>query len=256
MCWSGNCQCYKETFGENGTLGRENQGEVVLVSRLRPALVKLNSTLPSVAIELAITELIRDRSTLPLVAANQNVYNLIKDGVKVKFKDEKGIQRDETVRVMDWEHPKENDFLLTSQFWVTGDIYTRRPDLLGFVNGLPLVFIELKATHKQLENAYRNNLRDYKDTIPQLFWYNALIILSNGSATRLGSLSAEWEHFNEWKKNQLRGRKRRHLARYGTARRVRQVPFARHRRELHPLHRNQDGLQKLISDEPSISWRQ
>ncbi len=83
--------CYKETFGENGTLGRENQGEVVLVSRLRPALVKLNSTLPSVAIELAITELIRERSTLLPVAANQNVYDLIKNGVKVKFKDEKGF---------------------------------------------------------------------------------------------------------------------------------------------------------------------
>lgn len=66
--------CYKETFGENGTLGRENQGEVVLVNRLRPALVKLNPALPSVAIELAITELIRERATLLPVAANQDVY--------------------------------------------------------------------------------------------------------------------------------------------------------------------------------------
>lgn len=120
--------------------------------------------------------------------------------MKVKFKDEQGLQREETVRVMEWEHPKENDFLLVSQLWVTGDIYTRRADLLGFVNGLPLVFIELKASHKQLAHAYRDNLRDYKETIPHLFWYNALIILSNGSATRLGSLSAEWEHFNEWKR--------------------------------------------------------
>jgi type I restriction enzyme, R subunit len=192
--------CYDETFGANGTLGREHRGEVVLVSRLRPALEKLNPALPSIAIELAIAEIIRERSTLLPVAANQDVYKLIKDGVKVKFKDEEGRQREETVRVMEWDKPKENDFLLVSQLWVTGNIYTRRTDLLGFVNGLPLVFIELKASHKQLEHAYRDNLRDYKETIPHLFWYNAFIILSNGSATRLGSLSAEWEHFNEWKR--------------------------------------------------------
>ena len=192
---------YDETYGENGSLGREHRGEVVLVSRLRPALVKLNPDLPAVALELAITELTRDRSTLPLTAANQDVYKLIKDGVKVKFKDEQGIQREEIVRVLDWDKPTENDFLLVSQFWVTGNIYTKRPDLLGFVNGLPLVFTELKASHRQLEHAYQDNLRDYKETIPHLFWYNALIILSNGSATRLGSLSAEWEHFNEWKRS-------------------------------------------------------
>jgi len=198
---------YDETYGENGSLGREHRGEVVLVSRLRPALIKLNPDLPAVALELAITEIIRDRSTLPLTAANQDVYKLIKDGVKVIFKDEQGRNREETVRVIDWDTPAENDFLLVSQFWVTGNIYTKRTDLLGFVNGLPLVFIELKASHRQLELAYQDNLRDYKDSIPQLFWYNALIILSNGSATRLGSLSAEWEHFNEWKRINSEGEK-------------------------------------------------
>ncbi len=213
--------CYDEIFGGNGrdvalqrlyddndgrpSLGREHRGEVVFISRLRPALEKLNPSLPAIAIELAITELTRERSTLPLTAANQDVYKLIKDGVRVKFKDSKGQNREETVRVLDWDNPTQNDFLLTSQFWVTGEIYTRRTDLLGFINGLPLVFIELKASHKQLQNAFRDNLRDYKEAIPQLFWYNALIILSNGSATRLGSLSAEWEHFNEWKRINTEG---------------------------------------------------
>lgn len=97
----GTVNAYDETYGEHGSLGREHRGEVVLVSRLRPALVKLNPELPAVAIELAITELTRDRSTLPLVAANQDVYDLIKDGVKVKFKDDKGLSREETVHVMD-----------------------------------------------------------------------------------------------------------------------------------------------------------
>jgi type I restriction enzyme R subunit len=71
---------------------------------------------------------------------------------------------------------------------------------VGFVNGIPLVFIELKASHRRLENAFQDNLRDYKNTIPQLFWYNAFIILSNGSGSRIGSITSEWEHFSEWKR--------------------------------------------------------
>ena len=238
---------------DNVSFGRENKGEVVLISRLRPALVKLNPALPTVALELAITELTRDRSTLPLVAANQNVYDLIKDGVKVKFKDDEGRQREETVRVMDWEHPEENDFLLTSQFWVTGNIYTRRTDLLGFVNGLPLVFIELKASHRQLEHAFQDNLRDYKETIPQLFWYNALIILSNGSATRLGSLSAEWEHFNEWKRINSEGEKgiiSLDTVLRGVCEKSRLLDIV----ENFILYtEGKDGIAEIDSDEPSIS---
>jgi len=97
---------YDETYGENGSLGREHRGEVVLVNRLRPILVKLNPDLPAFAIELAINEIIRDRSTLPFTAANQDVYKLIKD--------EQERNRKETVRVMDWDKPTENDFLLVS----------------------------------------------------------------------------------------------------------------------------------------------
>ncbi|MCD4768185.1 MAG: type I restriction endonuclease subunit R, partial [Methanosarcinales archaeon] len=106
----------------------------------------------------------------------------------------------ETVQVIDWNEPLNNNFFLASQFWVSGDMYKRRADLVGFVNGLPLVFIELKASHRRLEHAYQDNLRDYKSTIPQIFWYNALIILSNGSFSKIGSMSAAWEHFADWKK--------------------------------------------------------
>lgn len=106
----------------------------------------------------------------------------------------------ESVRLIDWKTPASNDFLLVSQFWVTGEMYIRRADLMGFVNGIPLVFIELKAAHARLETAYTGNLSDYKNAIPQLFWYNALIVLSNGSHSRIGSMTASWEHFAEWKK--------------------------------------------------------
>jgi type I restriction enzyme, R subunit len=192
--------CFHETFGLFGSLGRENPGEVVLVSRLRPVLEKFNPELPSEAITQAVEELANDRSALHPVLANKDVYKMLKDGVRVSFRNEDGDEVVEYVKVIDWNSPDNNDFFLASQFWVTGEIYKKRADLVGFVNGLPLILVELKASHVRLENAYRDNLYDYKQTIPQLFWYNNLIILSNGNDTRVGTISSAWEHFNEWKK--------------------------------------------------------
>lgn len=102
--------------------------------------------------------------------------------------------------MIDWNEPGNNDFFLASQFWISGDYGKKRADLVGFVNGIPLVFIELKASHNKLELAYQKNLSDYRDTIPQVLWYNAVIILSNGSKARIGSMTAGFEHFSEWKK--------------------------------------------------------
>lgn len=204
--------CFYETFGQNGTLGRETSSEVVLVPRLRAALERLNPDLPPDAIALAIEELTRDRSAMSPAQANRGIYRLLKNGVKVSFtgsltqalsqgkreqQDEEGVER---VKVIDWNEPSNNDFFLASQLWILGEMYKRRTDLVGFVNGLPLLFVELKATHRRLLDAYRRNLRDYKSTIPHLFWHNALIILSNGSQSKIGSTTAEWEHFAEWKK--------------------------------------------------------
>ncbi len=93
--------------------------------------------------------------------------------MKVIFRSSDDEECTEVVKVIDWETPENNDFFLASQFWISGDYGRKRADLLGFVNGIPLVFIELKASHRALENAYKHNLSDYKTTIPQLFWYNA-----------------------------------------------------------------------------------
>ena len=122
-------------------------------------------------------------------------------GVKVTItdRDDEG-ETDEILKVIDWENPENNDFFLASQFRITCDGYDKRPDVIGFINGLPLVLMEFKRIDKNLYTAYHNNLRDYKDAIPHLFWYNALIILSNGSDSKFGSLTAEWEHFSEWKR--------------------------------------------------------
>ncbi|GGK85667.1 type I restriction endonuclease subunit R [Deinococcus radiotolerans] len=186
-----------EVLGEAGTLGRESQREVVLVRELRAALVRLNPHLPKTGIEQAVEVVTQDRSALSAVAANQELYRLMVDGVPVLVPDDDG-ERPERVRVFAWETPETNTFLAVQQLTVKSDLYTRRPDVIGFVNGLPLVFIELKSTHRRLKNAYKDNLRDYRSTIPHLFHPNALVILSNGTEARVGSMTAGWEHFAEW----------------------------------------------------------
>lgn len=192
--------CYSEKIGNNSTLGRETKAEVVLISKLRPALEKLNPTLPTEAIHLAIEELIRDRNALSLANANREIYKLLKDGVNVTYRNTDNQEITEKVQIINWKNPTENNFFLASQFWVSGEMYTRRADLIGFVNGIPLLFIELKAHHKRLDLAYQNNFCDYRNTIPQLFWYNGIVIFSNGTESRIGSVTANWEHFAEWKK--------------------------------------------------------
>lgn len=182
-------------------VGRETRAEVILRARLRSALERLNPKAPTEAIEHAIEELTRDRSRMSMASANREIYHLLKNGVRVMMPNpDSDGENIEEVRIIDWNVPINNDFLLCSQFWVTGEMHTRRADLVGFVNGVPLVFIELKAVHRRLETAYSDNLRDYKDTIPHMFWPNALIILSNGSQSKIGSVTAGWEHFAEWKK--------------------------------------------------------
>jgi type I restriction enzyme R subunit len=191
----------EETFGESGTLGRETKGEVVLVDRLRAALRRFNPALPAEAINTGIDELRRDRSAMSLEAANREIYGLLKNGIAVSVPDhEHGGQKAERLRIVDWAHPEHNDFLLVSQLSVVGNLYTCRPDLVGFVNGLPWVVIELKTPGVPARTAFDANLRHYKQQVPSLFWYNALLVVSNGTDSRVGSLTAEWNRFFEWKR--------------------------------------------------------
>ena len=190
-----------ETFGVTGTLGRETRGEVVLIPRLRAALTQLNPTLPAEAISAAIDELARDRSAMSLEAANREVVALLKDGIAVSVPDRAlGGQKTERLRLVDWQQPQNNDFLLVSQLSVTGDRYTCRPDLVGFVNGLPWVVIELKKPGVPARAAFDENLTHYKQQVPNLFWFNALMVASNGTDSRVGSLTADWNRWVEWKR--------------------------------------------------------
>ncbi|HNL22939.1 MAG TPA: type I restriction endonuclease subunit R, partial [Rhodocyclaceae bacterium] len=153
------------------------------------------------ALSQAIDQLTRDRSAMSLVAANREVYGLLKDGIEVTVADAtSGGQEPERVRIIDWDNPLANDFLLVSQLSVTGSLYTRRPDLIGFVNGLPIVVIELKKPGVPAQQAFDDNLTCYKSDIPQLFWFNGLMIASNGTESHIGSLTADWERFFEWKR--------------------------------------------------------
>ena len=157
--------------------------------------------MPAEAYKQAIDELVRDRSQQIPVNANRDLYRLIRDRVKVEIRDEDGNLELVDLKVIDWDRPENNEFFLASQMWVAGDMYRRRCDLIGFVNGIPFMFIEFKAPNVALKSAFDDNLRDYRgQSIPQLFHPNAFILLSNGSETKIGTLTSEWEHFFEWKR--------------------------------------------------------
>ena len=198
---------FHEWASGKSTEGRETEHEVILVPRLRAALEMLNPDLPAEALDQAIEELTRDRSKMVREEANREVYRLLKGGVKVDVRAVDGTWDKKIVRIIDWRNPANNQFFLASEFWIAGDMYRRRCDLIGFVNGIPLLLVELKAVHKNLKNAYDGNLNDYRYAIPQLFMQNALVMLSNGSATRIGSTFAPWEHFFEWKRINDEGEK-------------------------------------------------
>ncbi|WP_299317297.1 type I restriction endonuclease subunit R [uncultured Maribacter sp.] len=188
---------------EKQLIGRDSLKDVVLKEDLRTALKRLNPDLPKQCIEFAIDELTKSRASLTPVIANKEVYSLIKNGVPVLFQNEEGREENGYVKVIDFEDEGNNDFLVVSQLSIeylqTSNI-TRRPDLLLYVNGLPLVMIELKNATEKIKVGFDKNLKDYKRDIPQLFWYNMFVCISNGIQTRVGSFNAPWEHFFSWVK--------------------------------------------------------
>ena len=193
----------QETYGSEGLLGRSSDREVVLTRYLRQALVKLNPDLPESAYDEAIRQ-VRDYSqSQSLLANNFEKYKLFKDGVLVSYQGEHGEIKKERLKVFDFDDETKtvnNHFLAVRELWVQGDLYRRRIDIAGFVNGIPLLFIECKNIHKDLKHAYDQNLSDYKDTIPHFFHHNAIVMLANGDKAKIGSITAGFEHFHEWKR--------------------------------------------------------
>jgi len=200
MAWN------SETFGAEGTLGRRSDKDIVLTRYLSEALVRLNPDLPDDAYKSALREITDIFGSQSLIRINQDKYHLIRDGVRVKYR-ENGAQKTHRLRVFDYDDPDNNDFLCVREMWIRGYAHRRRADIIGFVNGLPLMFCELKRPDKDLRRAYNENLSDYKDTVPHLFHFNALVILGNGGEAKMGSITADYEHFADWLKLDERDRR-------------------------------------------------
>ncbi|WP_428329522.1 type I restriction endonuclease subunit R [Mucilaginibacter sp.] len=200
--WDTQLAYNKESFGEGSTLGRLNKKEVILKRNFIEKLKEFNPKLPAKAYEEAYQKLTEESITKSLAEINLEKHHLVRDGIPVDFINEKGEHvKNKKLKVFDFVEPKNNDFLAVRQLWVQGKSNReRRPDIIGFVNGIPLLFIELKAAHRKLENAYNHNFIDYKDVIPKLFYYNAFVILSNGIESRIGSITGKYQHFHEWKR--------------------------------------------------------
>lgn len=195
----------QETFGDQGTLGRSSTKDAVLNRDLRAALVRLNPDLPPPAIDDALAKITRQDRSRSLLQHNQDFYRMLRDGVPVAYRAPNGQLRESRARIIDFENTGNNRFLAVRELKLTGlqtPNYNRRADLVCFVNGLPLVFIELKAVYKNIRAGFDGNLRDYlnEHVVAHAFHHNAFLIVSNGHRARYGSITSEWEHFAEWKR--------------------------------------------------------
>jgi len=182
---------------------RADKRDVIFPAELKTACLELNPAIPESKIDEAVEHVMERRAAMSPIAANRELYDLIRDGVSVQFDDERGIKQHEKIRLVHFDDLKQNRWLAVSQLWIKSVAQApkaayRRPDVILYVNGLPLVFIELKNSNVRLRNAFEDNLRSYRHDIPQLFHCNAFCVLSNALETRVGSFTAGWEHFFNW----------------------------------------------------------
>lgn len=170
----------EETFGPEGLLGRKDDREIVLTRYLCQSLRKFNPNLIDEAYEDAIKKIIDYSFILSPLQVNKEKYDLLRDGIQVQVRNSKGEIEKIRLKVFDFETPENNHFLAVRELWIRGSIYRRRADIMGFVNGIPVLFMEVKNIHKDIRTAYDQNFSDYKDTVPHLFHHNALIVLGKG----------------------------------------------------------------------------
>ena len=191
----------REIFGrEKGLLGRADRTEIILKRDLLVALKRYNENLPEIAYTQAIEHIEQRVADKSLGAINKQKYEILREGVPVSYTDAKGVLIKKKLRIIDFKDATNNHFLAVRQLEINGNLYNRRPDVIGFVNGIPLVFFELKAHGVSLRDAYENNISDYKDAIPAVFHHNAFIILSNGTDASVGTVTSKYKFFLEWKR--------------------------------------------------------
>lgn len=189
-----------ELLGKNGTFGRTSYHEILLTRYFQNALRRLNPWMTDSQLSEAQKTLENRLSTASLLQVNEEKYFLIRDGIPVTVKKPNGQPETKRAAVIDFQNPENNEFLAIKELKIQGDLYRRRTDIVGFVNGIPLLFVELKKNTVDVQNAYEDNYTDYLDTIPQLFYYNAFLMLSNGTEAKIGTLGSKYEFFHEWKR--------------------------------------------------------
>ena len=207
LCWDSVYAWNRETFGPDGTLGRADTKEAVLTRDLRAALERLNPDLPASAVDDVVRAMTAYDVNRSMAQHNRDFFRLLRGGIPVEYRDAQGRQKSARARVIDFDNaPGSNRFLAVRELKLTGirtPNYNRRADLVCFVNGLPLVVIELKAVHKNIREGFDNNLSDYMDenVIAHAFHHNAFLVVSNGELAKYGSITSKWEHFAEWKRH-------------------------------------------------------
>jgi len=189
-----------EILGENGTFGRKSYKEILLTRYLKEALKKFNPWINDTQIIEALKNLESRLSTTSLLQVNEEKYYLIRDGIPVTIKKPNGETQIKRAMVIDFLNPENNYFLAIKELKIHGELHRRRTDIVGFVNGIPLLFVELKNSSVDVRNAYEDNYTDYQDTVPNLFYYNAFLMLSNGMEAKVGTLGSKFEFFHEWKR--------------------------------------------------------
>ena len=189
-----------EKLGVNGTFGRKSYREIVLWRYFKDAVFNLNPWLTESVYEDAVKKLEHHLNSASLMQINEEKYGYLRDGIPVMVKKPNGKTEQERVQVFDFADPENNHFLAIKELKIHGELYRRRTDIVGFVNGIPLLFVELKNHNVDVQDAYTCNYTDYLDTIPHLFYYNAFLMLSNGSEAKVGTLGSKYEFFHEWKR--------------------------------------------------------
>ena len=191
---------YGPDISEGGIAEERKYGEVVLVGRLKDALRLINKSIPGAAIDEAVKKVLRTESQEP-VANNQLFHSLVTNGVNVQYKRPDGTVKDEIVWLFDFKDLSNNEFLAVNQFTIIEEQSNRRPDIILFVNGLPLVLFELKnpADEKADISSAFKQFGTYQKEIPSIFRYNEVLVISDGTYAKAGTMTAKEERFMPWK---------------------------------------------------------
>ena len=205
-----------EAQDEVASTGRANSSECILPEVFLNALRRLNPQVKDEVLKGILQDFRKDYSGTDMTDTNYKFYNRIRNGIKVEVQKE-GKEDFDIVKIIDFEQPERNDFHCVNQMWIKGHFRYRRPDVLLFVNGLPVVFIELKNSTVKIEESYNKNLVSYRSDIPNVFAMNQICVLSNGLQTKIGAWNSKYEFFFEWLRvnDEKEKLNRKQIAEYG-----------------------------------------